>query len=97
MPPRRKPSSPEPVHALTPRQHQRLIDPVLRLLTRCRQRAEEALGRELVQAYHAIGTCLLAAKLGQRADYGTATVPRVELDRTLVQHDRLVVWRLGEA
>jgi endonuclease YncB( thermonuclease family) len=65
---------------LTRAQYQRLVDDISRLLERGRRRAEEAVGRELVLTYHAIGKRLLAAKLSGHAGYGTATLRRLADD-----------------
>jgi len=80
---RSKPSPAQTNRVLSRSQYQRLVESLRRLLVKGRQRAEEAVGRELVQTYHAVGTRLLARNLTSNAGYGTATLQRIADDLTV--------------
>jgi endonuclease YncB( thermonuclease family) len=79
--PKQQPKAPPGL--LSRSQYQRLVASLRRLLTEGRDRAEAAVGRELVLTYHAVGTRLLAEELTGRAGYGTATLQRVADDLTV--------------
>ena len=72
----RKPRS----STLTPAQYDHLLDSLQRLLEKGRRRAEEAVGRQLVRTYHAVGTRLLAQKLTESAGYGASVIQRLADD-----------------
>ncbi|RLB58100.1 MAG: hypothetical protein DRI90_17155, partial [Deltaproteobacteria bacterium] len=83
MPRRSKKQPTQTSKILSPSQYQRLVDTLSRLLDKGRKRAEEAVGRELVETYHAVGSRLLAQQLSARAGYGTATLQRIADDLTI--------------
>lgn len=66
--------------ALSTAQYDRLLGALQRLLEKGRRHAEEAVGRQLVQTYHAVGTRLLARKLTESAGYGASLIQRLADD-----------------
>jgi endonuclease YncB( thermonuclease family) len=68
---------------LSSAQYDRLLKALHRLLEKGRRREEEAVGRELVCTYHAVGSRLLAQKLAGKAGYGAAVVARLADDLTV--------------
>ena len=65
---------------LTPGQYDRLLKALHRLLAKGRRREEEAVGRQLVRTYHAVGSRLLQQKLSGKAGYGAAVIARLADD-----------------
>lgn len=74
------PSTAIETRTLTLPQYRRLRSDLDKLLTKGRTRIEQAVGRELVRTYHAIGQRLLAANLSRHAGYQAATVQRLADD-----------------
>jgi len=65
---------------LSPAQYRQLLQALHRLLEKGRRRGEDAVGRELVRTYHAVGSRLLAQKLAGQAGYGAAVIARLADD-----------------
>lgn len=73
---------------LNKRAYTRLLADLRQLLEEGRVRAEEALGRELIQTYHAVGSRIATEKLTERAGYGSAIL--AELADELGLHVRVL-------
>lgn len=63
--------------ALSSRLYGKLLADLRRIVETGKRRADEAVGRELVTTYHAMGKRILAAKLTERAGYGQSVLKRL--------------------
>lgn len=63
--------------SLTQPEYAELVDDLRLLLDEGRERAQQAVGAELVRTYHAMGQRIIAARLSERSGYGSAMYERL--------------------